>query len=86
MQRLCCQLSLNKSLYLAVSTLVLTTGLLDLGFVNPHTIGNTVSLPALEGAITGTMSVGLISPSVFNGRERAMDIALVREDFSALEM
>ena len=32
--------------------------------VYPHCIGNTVRLPALFGAITGAMSVGLISPDV----------------------
>ena len=82
-QRLCSQLSLNRSLSLAVSTLALTTGFLVLGMVKPQTIGNTVSFPALDVAITGTMSVGLISPSVFSGRDNAIDIGLVRVDLRA---
>ena len=86
MHRLCSQLSLNKSFPFAVSTLALTTGFFVLGIENPHTIGNTASFPALDVAITGTMSVGLISPDVFSGRESAMDIGLVREDLLAFSI
>ena len=85
-QRLFCQLSLNSSLSFAVSTLALTTGFLVLGIVNPQTIGNTVSLPDLDGAMTETMSVGLISPSFLKGRESAIVIGLVREECSAFSM
>lgn len=83
MHRLCSQLSLNRSLSFAVSTLALITGFFVLGMVKPQIMGNTVSFPALEVAITGTMSVGLISPSVFNGRDNVIDIGLVRVDFRA---
>ena len=83
-QRLCSQLSLKRSFSLAVSILALIIGFLDLGMVKPQTIGNKAPLPDFEVAITGTMSVGLISPSVINGRESAMVIGLVKGDFSAI--
>jgi len=86
MHRLCAQLSLNMSLSLIVSTLALTIGLVVFEIEKPQTIGNTASLPDLEGAITGTISVGLISPSILSGRESAMDMGLVREDFAALSI
>ena len=58
-------------------------GAVDRGFVNPQIIGNTVSLPVFDGAMTGTISVGLISPSFFKGRDRAIDILELSEDASA---
>ena len=86
MQRLCAQLSLKRSRSLTVSTLALTIGLVVFEIEKPQTIGNTASLPDLEGAITGTISVGLISPSILSGRESAMVMGLAREDFAALSI
>jgi hypothetical protein len=68
-QRRVCQESFQKGFSAAVSDLALTNGDPDRGLVKPQTIGKTDgALLRFAGAITGTMSVGRITPSVFRGR------------------
>ena len=61
-------------------------GAVDRGFVNPQIIGNTVSFPDFDGAMTGTISVGRIFPSFFKGRDKAIDILELRGDASAFSI
>lgn len=82
----CSQLSWNIGLSVTVSTRALIIGAVDRGFLKPQIIGNTVSLPVFEGAMTGTISVGLISPSFFKGLDIAIDILELSEEASAFSI
>lgn len=82
----CSQLSWNIGLSATVSTRALIIGAVDRGYVKPQTIGNTVSFPVFDGAMTGTISVGRISPSFFKGRDRAIDILELSGDAAAFSI
>ena len=78
------QESLKRGLVEAVSVRALTIGFLLFGRVKPHFIGKADRFPRLLDAITGTISVGRISPEVFTGLANACIILSTRTDVNAL--
>jgi hypothetical protein len=65
-QRRRVQASEKVGLTAAVSDLAFTSSERP-GIWNPHFIGNTLLLPFLSGAMTGTTSVGLTTPEESSG-------------------
>jgi hypothetical protein len=83
MQRWLFHPSFQTSFFEALSTLAFKNGRFRPGILYPQTMGKTARFPFLFGAITGTISVGLISPSVLSGFPSLSTILPASEDLLA---